>query len=98
MHKTPYRDFLRFNFDNINNVFFDAPWNDGLMTACNVNQAAEFITNSILFTFYTYVPLKQSFNCNLSCKTLWLNKEHRCLVEEGVYSPNGKKLSLMRLN
>ena len=69
MHKTPYWDFSSVNFYDISNVFFDAPWNDGLMTAYNVNQAAEFITNSILFTPYTYVPLKQSFDSNSSRKT-----------------------------
>ena len=64
MHKTPYWDFASVNFDHINSVFFDAPCNDGLGTAYNVNQATEFITNSILFTLYTYVPLEQSFNSN----------------------------------
>ena len=52
MHKTPYWDFSRVNFDDINSVFFDALWNDGFMTAYNINQAAEFITNSTLFTLY----------------------------------------------
>ena len=49
--KTPlYQSII----DDINNVFFDAPWHNGLMTAYNVYQADEFITNSTLFTIYIY--------------------------------------------
>ena len=82
MRKIPFWDFSSANSNKINKVFFDTPWNDGLMTAYNVNQATEFITNSILFTLYTCVPLKQSFLSNSSRKTPWFNKKLRCLVRK----------------
>ena len=63
------------------------------MTAYDVNQAAEFITKSILFTLYTYVPLKQSFNSNSTRKTPWFNQELRCLVRKRTRLFNKTKKS-----